>query len=141
MRIKGLRGNSLFRFLLIFILGGCGYYLMEILYRGHSHWSMAVCGGVCLLGICFINRRFLRLHAIFRAGLCALFITAVEFLTGCIVNLWLGLNVWSYNARPLNFMGQICLDFSLLWFILSLALCLMLPFLAKKKGATESLQN
>ena len=141
MRIKGFRGNSLLNFLFIFILGGCGYYLMEILYRGHSHWSMAVCGGICLLGIYFINHRFLRFHALFRAVLCALFITLVEFLAGCIVNLWLGLNVWSYTALPLNFMGQICFNFSILWFFLSLALCLLLSFFSKKKGATESLQN
>ena len=141
VRTTGSKCSPLLRYLLIFISGGAGYYLLEILYRGHSHWTMALCGGICLLGICFINSKFRRINAILRALLCALMITAVEFLAGCIVNVWLGLNVWSYNARPFNFMGQICLGFSFLWFVLSLAICVVLSISAKKKGATEGVQN
>ena len=58
--------------------------------------------------------------------ICALGISAVEFLTGYLVNIILGWHVWDYSARPLNIMGQVCPLFSLFWLILSLpalALC------------------
>mgnify|MGYP007072511315 FL=1 len=32
---------------LLFLIGGALYYCIEILWRGHSHWTMAVVGGIC----------------------------------------------------------------------------------------------
>lgn len=49
----------------------------------------------------------------------AVIVTAVEFLTGCIINLLLGWDVWDYSNMPFNVLGQICLPFSLLWILLS----------------------
>ena len=46
-------------------------------------------------------------------------VTGIEFVSGCIVNLWLGWNVWDYSNMPLNLLGQICLPFSLLWVLVS----------------------
>ena len=46
-------------------------------------------------------------------------VTALEFITGLIVNVWLGLNVWDYSNLPLNLMGQICLPFFFAWVGLS----------------------
>lgn len=52
--------------------------------------------------------------------LCGSFIiTLNEFFTGIIVNLILKWNVWDYSDIPLNIMGQICIPFMILWFILS----------------------
>lgn len=45
----------------------------------------------------------------------AAIITGLEFITGCIVNLWLGWAVWDYSSMPLNILGQICLPYMLLW--------------------------
>ena len=56
----------------------------------------------------------------------SLIITVVEFLFGLLVNRVLHLHVWDYSALPLNIMGQICLPFSLIWFVLTIpasALC------------------
>ncbi len=39
---------------------------------------------------------------------------------GCVVNLWLRLEVWHYGDMPFNLWGQICPTFSALWFLLSL---------------------
>ena len=41
--------------------------------------------------------------------------TVGEFVTGCIVNLWLGWNVWDYSELPFNILGQITPQFILLW--------------------------
>jgi Predicted membrane protein len=48
-----------------------------------------------------------------------LVITGAELLIGVIVNVWLGWNVWNYSQMPFNFLGQICLLFSVGWFFLS----------------------
>ena len=57
-----------------------------------------------------------------RALIGATLITAVEFLVGSVVNLWLGWQVWDYSARFCNIYGQICPLFSGLWFLLCLPL-------------------
>ena len=49
----------------------------------------------------------------------AVVVTVLEFITGLVVNVWLGLNVWDYSDMPLNILGQICLPFSIAWIALS----------------------
>lgn len=43
----------------------------------------------------------------------------VEFITGLVVNIWLGLGVWDYSNMPFNLLGQICLPFAFAWVALS----------------------
>ena len=33
----------------LWAVGGCLYYGFEILFRGFSHWTMFVLGGICLM--------------------------------------------------------------------------------------------
>lgn len=51
--------------------------------------------------------------------ICSIIITAVEFTSGLILNVWLGLGIWDYSNMPFNILGQICLPFTLLWYVLS----------------------
>ena len=104
--------------LFIFCVGAFCYTLLEILWRGYSHWTMSVTGGICLVLICFINTHLTQTPLLLRALLCASGITAIEFAVGCIVNLVLGWNVWDYSALPFNLLGQICPYYSFLWFLL-----------------------
>lgn len=104
-------------FLLLFT-GGAGYYLIELLYRGYSHFSMAICGGMCFFLIYFSDLRFSHKNILFKSLVGAVIITVIEFFTGCIVNMVLRLNVWDYSSVPLNLFGQICLPYSFLWFLL-----------------------
>lgn len=46
-------------------------------------------------------------------------ITVTEFISGLILNVWLGMNMWDYSNMPGNILGQICPQFTLLWFFLS----------------------
>lgn len=50
----------------------------------------------------------------------ALVITIAELITGYIVNIRLSWQIWDYSDMPLNFEGQICLPFSLLWVLVSI---------------------
>lgn len=106
------------RFCFLFATGGTLYYFIEILWRGHSHFSMFLCGGFCFAGLYLINRVLYAVPRILRWLLGALFITATEFCCGVAVNLFLGWNVWNYSDLPLNLLGQICLPFTVIWFFL-----------------------
>ena len=110
--------KALERSTVIFALGGVIYILLELSWRGYSHISMGIAGGICLLGLYRIQKLELWLPAKCLIG--ALVITGVELITGCIVNLMLGLDVWDYSAMPLNFLGQICPVFTALWLVLCL---------------------
>ena len=112
--------NKLLKLPFLFGVGGTVYYLMEIIWRGYSHWSMFALSGICFVIIDFLNQAWKNIRSlIFLILLCTLIITALEFFTGLIVNLWLGLGVWDYSQMPFNLMGQICLFFSLLWMLVS----------------------
>lgn len=53
-----------------------------------------------------------------QAVVCAALVTLVEFVAGCVLNLWIGLDIWDYSDIPFNLLGQICLPFSLVWLVL-----------------------
>ena len=109
------------KYLLLFFLGGFLYGAVEILFRGYSHISMFIAGGLCFLLIGGINEIFPEDISLFsQMFLSAIGITVIEFVVGVIVNLWLGLGVWDYSKLPYNFLGQICLLYSFYWFFLSL---------------------
>ena len=102
------------------ITGGLLYILIETIWRGYSHWTMFVLGGICFLALGMINEVLpweMPLWQQMLLGACI--ITSMEFLTGCIVNLWLGWHVWDYSDMPGNLLGQICPQFALLWVALS----------------------
>ncbi len=109
----------------VFLLtaGSSLYYLLEVLLRGFSHWTMAVCGGLCLLAIYYMNSRLIEFPLLLRASLAAAIITVVELAAGCLLNLGLGLNIWDYSGRAAHLWGQICLYASARWFLLSIPVC------------------
>ena len=115
------------RLLLLFGVCGTVYVLLELIYRGRSHISMFFAGGISAVGIflCCNCRRMKNKCLLLKCALGSGIITAVEFLTGVAVNLWMRLQVWDYSAMPMNLLGQICPTFSLLWCGLSLV---FLPF-------------
>ena len=104
------------------ITGGLLYILIETIWRGYSHWTMFVLGGMCFLALGLINEVLSWDTPLWKQVLIgACLITGLEFLTGCIVNLWLGWDVWDYSAMPGNILGQICPQYFLLWLPVSLA--------------------
>ncbi|MBQ9121427.1 MAG: hypothetical protein IJY12_03575 [Clostridia bacterium] len=106
--------------LAVFGIGGLGYNLVEMLWRGRSHWSMTVAGGMCLCILYGIHCSMPDKKRLSKYLLSALSITAVEFAVGCVVNLWLNMNVWDYTRQPFNLRGQVCLLYSCLWFLISI---------------------
>ena len=106
--------------LLLIGIGGLLYVLIEMAFRGRSHWTMFLVGGLCFWLIGLINEVLPWEMPLWKQCIIgAMIVTAVEFLSGCIINLWLGWDVWDYSNMPFNVLGQICLPFSLLWILLS----------------------
>lgn len=91
-------------------IGGTIYYTIELMFRGFSHWSMFILGGICFLYFWWQSRcndpMWLQVIR------CTVFVVSCEFITGIIVNKWLQWSVWDYSSQPYNLFGQICLPFA-----------------------------
>ena len=104
------------QFLFFLTTGGCIYYAVEILFRGFSHWTMFLLGGICFLffymqGIATGWKEALWIQTL-RA---TVFVVSMEFITGIIVNKYLAMNVWDYENMPFHVFGQICLPFAVIF--------------------------
>ncbi|RHS40167.1 MULTISPECIES: hypothetical protein [Clostridia] len=114
--------NLLCKYLSLFGIGGVLYVLLEHLWRGYSHWTMFVLGGVSFVFLGLINEIIPWQMLLWKQMLIGTAgITTLEFVTGCIVNLWLGWHVWDYSGMPGNILGQICPQYTILWILVSLA--------------------
>lgn len=112
--------NNFMKYTFLFMTGGFAYGGIEIIFRGYSHISMFIAGGVCFIFIGLLNEVFpWDMSVISQMVIASLIITLVELISGLIVNVWLKLNIWDYSNMPYNFMGQICLLFTNIWFFLS----------------------
>jgi hypothetical protein len=127
------------KYLFLFVLGFVLYIAIEICATGVDHtikkqfgidtqfasligfssvW-MGVTGGILfvilsgLLQVKKIDALPVALKALVGAGL----ITAIEFTSGCVLNLWLKFGIWNYGG--LNILGQIDLFHSIAWFFLA----------------------
>ena len=108
------------KFAVFFAIGGIGYAVIELIWRGFTHWTMVLAGGICFVIFSVIADKMKSKPLIIKLAACALSITAVELIFGVIFNIILKMNVWDYSRQPLNFLGQICPLFTLLWGVLSL---------------------
>ena len=100
----------------LFVIGGTIYVIIELLYRGYSHISMFVLGGLAFVLIGAINECFLWETPFWLQCIVGtVIILILEFIFGCILNLWLKLNIWDYSNVPFNILGQVCLPFAFAW--------------------------
>lgn len=109
------------KYLFLFWFGGTFYITLEVLWRGYSHWTMGVLAGLIFISIGLLNEIWSWDTSIILQILTGTVIATIgEFITGCIVNLWLGWDVWDYSDMWGNILGQICPAFIALWMPISL---------------------
>lgn len=109
------------KYLYLFWFGGSFYITLETIWRGYSHWSMGILAGIVFIIIGLLNEIWGWETGLIKQALVGSIIaTIAEFITGCIVNLWLGWNIWDYSDMPGNILGQVCPQFFLLWIAISL---------------------
>lgn len=113
--------RKLYKHTVLALIGGAVYIGIELLWRGYSHWTMFILGGLLFLLIGGINEFFTWSMALTSQGIIgAVCVTAAELAAGFVVNLWFSWDVWDYTDMPLNLWGQICLPYALLWLPLSI---------------------
>lgn len=114
--------------LVVFLIGGVAYSMIEILWRGNTHWTMVLLGGLCFLILYKLYGYLEKYSLLEKCVFGAIIITILEFSVGCVVNLLFQMNVWNYSSMPLNLFGQICILYSTLWGFL----CIPINFIASK---------
>ena len=109
---------------MVFLLGAIGYPIIELCWRRRTHPSMALAGGLAMLGLGRISRVQKGRPLWQQALLGGLWITGIEYGVGRIFNR--RYQVWDYRHTPLNIRGQICLPYTAAWCALSAAVLGML---------------
>jgi hypothetical protein len=112
--------NNSYKSLLIWGTGGLIYGLMEIMYRGYTHWTMILLAFIMSILLDAFNETIGWDWPFWKQVIVGgTIITFAEFIVGCIVNMIFGMNVWDYSNMPLNIFGQVCPQFWLVWCVLT----------------------
>lgn len=112
--------KKLLEYVTVFAAGSLIYSSVELLWRGNTHWSMTLTGGMCFAVIYLISADK-RLSSFWvKCIISAVSVSIIEFNVGCIVNILLGWSVWDYSDIAYNLMGQVCPLYSFFWFLLSI---------------------
>ena len=114
--------------MLLWTWGGTVYFLLEVAYKTATgsperiSWTMLVLAIVLCIPVERAGYQLPWACPLWlQAMACAALVTLVEFIAGCVLNLWIGLDIWDYSDIPFNLLGQICLPFSLAWWVLCFA--------------------
>lgn len=99
--------------------------VLELVWRGRTHWSMGVTGGAALILLYVVFTRMGEGMLLLKCLVGAVLITCLEFISGAIVNVGLKQNVWDYSKKRYHLYGQICLTYSVLWGFLCLPVALL----------------
>ncbi len=106
------------------LLGALGYPALEVAWRGRTHWTMALAGGMAAVALRRISGRHRRRPLWRQALRGGLAITGIEYAIGRLFNR--RHRIWDYRKMPLNLQGQVCLSYTACWCVLSgLVLSLM----------------
>ncbi|ABQ23651.1 putative ABC transporter permease [Clostridium kluyveri] len=105
--------------ILIFIMGSI-YMVLEGLWRGWTHISMLVVGGIAAFFIGKLNEQptFYNRKMWQQCIIGTLIILILEFVSGAILNIWLQIEIWDYSNIWGNILGQICIPYAVIWFLL-----------------------
>lgn len=101
---------------ILWMIGGAIYVCLELAWRGHSHWTMFVLGGMCFVMLGLLNEVLpWSMPLWLQIAIGTAMVTTAEFLTGIVVNRCMGWQVWDYSHMRGNILGQICPQYTLLW--------------------------
>lgn len=121
--------KSLLKYSVLLSYGGMIYVCIELLFRGRSDVSMMFCGGLSFVFIGLINNIIPWETPIWIQSIIGgfLIVTPLEYIFGLLFNQ--DFIVWDYRTQFLNINGQICLLFSVLWCVISIAAIILDDYL------------
>lgn len=111
---------AILKYITLFFIGSIVYMTMEIMWKGETHWTMGILGGICLIVIGLINELFSDIPILYQGFIGSIIITFLEYFSGMLLNVKLGLGIWDYSMLPWNVDGQVCLYFSIMWIFVSM---------------------
>lgn len=116
--------------ILRWITGGILYGILEVTWRGYTHWTMLVLAAVLCIPLDITNEHIpWDMPLLLQALLGGLTITVAELLAGLVLNIWLGLGVWDYSDQWGNLWGQVCPQYTALWCLLAGPVIVMFDWL------------
>lgn len=106
----------------IFVTSGLIYIVLELLWRGRTHWTMFLCAGLCGLVMANINNNWLEFDTDFRIQVfvSALMCSTSEFFFGIMFNG--DFSIWDYRGMwgTIHALGdQVNIIFFGIWIIIS----------------------
>ena len=113
--------SKLIHKLILFICGFCLYITIEMCFRGYSFVLMGICGGIAFILLDCINRVLpWNTDILIQGGIGSIIITLMELIVGECLKLFGFSPMWDYSNMFFNFDGVICLEFSLIWVLVSI---------------------
>ena len=116
--------NKLLKVLFIWFLMGMVYFVIEGIWRipkgGYANIVMLPVGGLCGLLVGSINQvpGFYNMSVLLQSVIGTVIVLVVEYISGYILNIKMGLDIWDYSDMYFNINGQVCLEFAFLWLLL-----------------------
>ena len=125
---------------IMFNISGLIYILLELLWRGRSHWTMFICAGLCGLVMANVNNNLLKFDTDFRIQVLvsALCCSMFEFLFGIIFNG--DFTIWDYRGMwgTIHWLGdQVNILFFGVWILISIFALPFLDWMQWKLGLEE----
>lgn len=121
---------------LLWVWTGTLYFFIEVVWKtSHSRpdeisWTMLLLAIILAVPLERFGAELpWEMPLIMQSVICGLAITAVEFVTGLIINVWLGMGVWDYSNMAGNIMGQVCPQFLVVWIVLATVGIVMLDWM------------
>ena len=110
-----------FKSIIIWITGGLVYGLIEIMWRGYTHWTMLLLAMCVSIPLDAFNEVITWDVPLWKQSvLGGTVITIAEFLAGVFLNICLGLAIWDYSNLPFNLLGQVCPQYWFAWCLLTM---------------------
>ncbi|UWG96770.1 putative ABC transporter permease [Dehalobacter sp. DCM] len=108
------------KWLSLFFIMGMMYFTLEGFFRGWANISMLFVGGTAAALVGQLNQypKYYSLKIWQQCLIGTGIVLVIEFISGMVLNAWLGLGIWDYSSQWGNIYGQICPKFALIWFCL-----------------------
>ena len=124
--------KKIYEYLIVFAFGWVLYGLVEVLFRGHTHWTMILLGGLVFAVLYRLDLRMGNKNYVLKCSVGSVIISSMEFLCGYVVNVQLKMHVWDYSGLKFNILGQVCPKYTAVWFLLCVPAYLLGDVIRKK---------